>query len=628
MIARIGDEHAVQPARRVDHAVAPSSARSTRSRSCARWPSTRTRTGCCSTSTARGSPTPRRRSDVPLRAITTRRRRDVVSFGGTKIGLLGGRGGRVARTPSSRRRFLYLRKQSMQLASKMRFLAAQFDALLTDELWRAAPGTPTRWPRGSPPRVARRAGLDDHAAGAGQRGVRDPARRARRGAPARLHVLRLGRARPARCAGCAPGTRPRRTSTRSPPPSRGLVTGASRYGRLECRGSASRFPPSRGAGLSMLVGAMPWPPRGRRERGGAPRPGCAATATGRATSHGVRLGEGGSSTRSRAPRAGGRRYRFRTTSPRSAATSTSASRTASDPQGQPSTTGNLDSTVVEFDLDRQGGGPVGHRRQVRRPDRRSADRPGDRHRQRGRELEPLFDHPGRTRRPHYSYTEPLPRNGGTDAISIYHGKVLISASAPGTDRRRPRRSRLPGRLRADVRRGEPVPRRFRPLFSDEAPREIANSRRRQATGRAAGAHRPGLQRGRPRNAPRFAGDFMLTSQGDQEQIFVSAPAAGPKLSVLTLTHSVDDTAWPSVGRRALRDRQRRDAIYKITGRLHARLDARRGYPVRPERRSEHLPRTGFPPNYLGELDPDTGTITPVPVDGPAFQPQGMLFLAP
>ena len=30
----------------------------------------------------------------------------------------------------------YLRKQSMQLASKMRFLSAQLDALLTDDLWR------------------------------------------------------------------------------------------------------------------------------------------------------------------------------------------------------------------------------------------------------------------------------------------------------------------------------------------------------------------------------------------------------------------------------------------------------------------------------------------------------------
>ena len=32
----------------------------------------------------------------------------------------------------------YLRKQSLQLASKMRYVAAQFEALLTGELWRRA----------------------------------------------------------------------------------------------------------------------------------------------------------------------------------------------------------------------------------------------------------------------------------------------------------------------------------------------------------------------------------------------------------------------------------------------------------------------------------------------------------
>jgi len=31
--------------------------------------------------------------------------------------------------------FLYLRKQGMQLASKMRFISAQFDALFTGDLW-------------------------------------------------------------------------------------------------------------------------------------------------------------------------------------------------------------------------------------------------------------------------------------------------------------------------------------------------------------------------------------------------------------------------------------------------------------------------------------------------------------
>jgi threonine aldolase len=59
---------------------------------------------------------------------------DAVSFGGTKNGLLGAEAV-VVLNPELARDFLYLRKQSMQLASKMRFLAAQFDALLTDELW-------------------------------------------------------------------------------------------------------------------------------------------------------------------------------------------------------------------------------------------------------------------------------------------------------------------------------------------------------------------------------------------------------------------------------------------------------------------------------------------------------------
>jgi threonine aldolase len=60
---------------------------------------------------------------------------DVLSFGGTKNGILGGEAV-VFFHPELARDFLYLRKQSMQLASKMRFIAAQFEALLTNDLWR------------------------------------------------------------------------------------------------------------------------------------------------------------------------------------------------------------------------------------------------------------------------------------------------------------------------------------------------------------------------------------------------------------------------------------------------------------------------------------------------------------
>jgi threonine aldolase len=58
---------------------------------------------------------------------------DVLSFGGTKNGILGGEAV-VFFHPEQGEDFLYLRKQSMQLASKMRFTAAQFEALLTNDL--------------------------------------------------------------------------------------------------------------------------------------------------------------------------------------------------------------------------------------------------------------------------------------------------------------------------------------------------------------------------------------------------------------------------------------------------------------------------------------------------------------
>jgi threonine aldolase len=60
---------------------------------------------------------------------------DVLSFGGTKNGIMGGEAV-VFFNRTLSPDFLYLRKQGMQLASKMRFIAAQFEALLTNDLWR------------------------------------------------------------------------------------------------------------------------------------------------------------------------------------------------------------------------------------------------------------------------------------------------------------------------------------------------------------------------------------------------------------------------------------------------------------------------------------------------------------
>lgn len=59
---------------------------------------------------------------------------DVLSFGGTKNGMMTG-DAVVFLNPVLATNFAFTRKQGMQLCSKMRFISAQFQAMLTDNLW-------------------------------------------------------------------------------------------------------------------------------------------------------------------------------------------------------------------------------------------------------------------------------------------------------------------------------------------------------------------------------------------------------------------------------------------------------------------------------------------------------------
>lgn len=60
---------------------------------------------------------------------------DVLSFGGTKNGMMYGEA-IVFFNKELANNFKYIRKQGMQLASKMRYISAQFDAMLTNNLWK------------------------------------------------------------------------------------------------------------------------------------------------------------------------------------------------------------------------------------------------------------------------------------------------------------------------------------------------------------------------------------------------------------------------------------------------------------------------------------------------------------
>jgi threonine aldolase len=60
---------------------------------------------------------------------------DILSFGGTKNGMMFGEAVLIF-NPELAKDFSYRRKQGMQLHSKMRFISAQFEALLSNDLWK------------------------------------------------------------------------------------------------------------------------------------------------------------------------------------------------------------------------------------------------------------------------------------------------------------------------------------------------------------------------------------------------------------------------------------------------------------------------------------------------------------
>jgi hypothetical protein len=304
------------------------------------------------------------------------------------------------------------------------------------------------------------------------------------------------------------------------------------------------------------------------------------------------------------------------------------------PQGQPSPDGNDDSTVVEFT-------PSGHVVQKwdlhGKCDGITADT------QLGILIATIDEDANSsvyTIRPgapkgaqvvHYHYNDsPLPHYGGTDAISIYHGLILVSASAPGTvtgSKPAPQPT-YPAvyRLTFHAKHLAVV----KPLFYDEAKASVANTGADEGSVVTLALTDPDSNEIVPATGPRFAGDFMLTSQGDKEQIFVRrAGKLGSHLSVLRLSQSVDDTAWArSPHGKLYVANTGGGTIDVISGPFQPGTVFVAVTPCDADNAPATCPAPGFPPNYLGQLNPWTGFITAVPVSGPAFGPQGMVFIAP
>jgi hypothetical protein len=296
------------------------------------------------------------------------------------------------------------------------------------------------------------------------------------------------------------------------------------------------------------------------------------------------------------------------------------------PQGQPSATGNVDSTIVELDV---AGHPLHQWDIVGKCDGVTADPiTGDLiatvNEDANSSLYTIDPISGEVI--HYAYNEPLPSDGGTDAISIYHGLVLISASAPGTTGLAAPQATYPAVYEANLDAADHVA-TVTSLFGDEASASPANLGARGPAVSLALTD-PDSNEDVPLYAPRFAGDFMLTSQGDQQQIFVqNAGQPDQSLSVLNLSGSVDDTAWPSVpwGALYVTDNSA-GTVNRIVGPFTPGSVFVADTPCDENSAPATCPGPGYPPNYLGRLNPWTGVITPVALSGESVQAQGMLFV--
>ena len=295
------------------------------------------------------------------------------------------------------------------------------------------------------------------------------------------------------------------------------------------------------------------------------------------------------------------------------------------PQGQASPDGNLDSTIVEFTLSG---------REVAQWDLRGKCD--------GLTADPLTGEviatvnedahsslyaikPRAGSATHYAYSEPLPHNGGTDAISVYRGQILISASAPGTTGAAAPNAKYPAVYAVTLNVRDKIA-HVSPLYYDEAPAFQANGPKAGKTINLALTD-PDSSEVVPWAAPKYAGDFMLDSQGDQELIFDHFTGWHQHLTALHLPASVDDSAWATTrhGDLYVTDGTA-DAVDVVSGKFTAGTMYSSVTPCGSNSAPATCPAPGFPANYLATTNMGTGALTPVPLTGPVLHTGGMIFV--
>ena len=288
-------------------------------------------------------------------------------------------------------------------------------------------------------------------------------------------------------------------------------------------------------------------------------------------------------------------------------------------QGEVSPSGNLDSTLVEFTpagsvvkqwdvmgkIDGMGADPAtGQVIATVNEDSKSS----------------LYSVSGGTVT-HYTYTPSLPHLGGTDAVSVYKGKILISASAPGTSGKAP--ASAPAVFVVTLNAGAKTA-AVAPFLADNATASGVNASNAGQKVTLALTD-PDSNEIVPSSSPEFAGDFMLNAQGDKELIF--SGASGQNLQVLKISNPVDDTAWATSASGSLYTTDSSaDTVNAITGSFTPGTAYTAVAPCNANSAPTVCPSPpAYPPNSLGTINLKTGAVGTVTVTG-VVSPKGLIFV--
>jgi hypothetical protein len=290
------------------------------------------------------------------------------------------------------------------------------------------------------------------------------------------------------------------------------------------------------------------------------------------------------------------------------------------PQGETATSGNLDSTLVEFT---PSGSMVKQWDMPGKIDGLGADTGT------GQVVATVNEDAnsslytvssGSSAATHYTYSQPLPHKGGTDNVAYSDGKLLISASAPGTAGKAP--ASAPAVFAVTLNSGSKVA-NISPFFADNAAATAVNG---PHAGQkvALALTDPDSSNSVPSGSPSFSGDYMLDSQGDEELIF--APASGQNLQVLKLSNSIDDSAWATSASGTLYTTDpTSNTVDTIKGSFTPGTVYTAVTPCNANSAPSTCPGPGYLPNSLGTINLKTGALGTVTLNG-MVNPQGLIFV--